>query len=180
MKVQTDAHAPRSHGFGATSYARAMSREVVLSAYVKWASASDPVPPGSIPVELQATLRALQAGEVSEEAACAVASKYVAANFMVENLAGGDELFADAEEVWATETEVNTLRFVEGKPLPLVTAAAAFRLKTLEGFPADEDALEAWTDDHGPFTDAINFFWRFGDDDVVLGDYEEAGAGLES
>ena len=156
-----------------------MPNEVVVSAYVKWAAASDPVDVGSIPADLREALRGLQAGDVSHEAACAVANKYIAANFLVENLAAGDELFIGAEEVWASETEVNKLRFVGDKPLPLVTTAAAFRLTTTTQFPVDDDAMEQWIEDHDPLTDAVNFFWRFGDVEILLGEYEEAGAGVE-
>jgi hypothetical protein len=153
-----------------------MSQQVVLSVYVKWAAESDPV--AALPAALQAALQGLAAGEVTHEAACAVASEYLVANFLVENLTGGDELFVDAEEVWATATEVNKLRFVAGKPLPLVTAAAEFHLTSTAAFPADEEAVAAWTDEHGGFSDAVSFFWRFGDTDILLGEYEESGASV--
>ncbi len=155
-----------------------MTSEVTLSLYVKWASAADPVEPSSVPADLAEAMTKLAAGMLDEAAACEVARRYVVANFLVENLASGTELFVDAVEVWATEIEVNKLRVVEGEPLPRITAAAAFRLKITPAFPLDEDAMAAWSEQHGYLIDGANFFWRFGATDIVLG-YEEAGGGVE-
>ncbi len=163
----------------ATKKRKPPTKVVTVSVYVKWARCSDPVPATAIPKDLATALSGLASGKVTEAAACKVASKYVTANFLGENLDGSDELFRNAEEVWATEIEVNKLQVVPGQPLPRVTAAASFALQSKPGFPEDDEAMEEWNDEHGYFTDAVNFFWRFGTTDLVLGDYEEAGGGVD-
>jgi hypothetical protein len=158
---------------------RRKTLEVPISVYVKWAAVSEPFDPNWIPADLAAAIEGLRTGVVTEEAACAIAKPYLVANFMIENLEGGDQLFEDANEVWSSDTEVNRLRFVDDRPFPVVTAAAGFRLRAKADFPADQDAMDAWCEDNGYLNDAVNFFWRFGTHDLVLGDYEEAGGGVD-
>lgn len=150
---------------------------VVLGATIKRGGISDEFEAKIIPTDLKKALADLKAKRIDEPAACKVVTKYLAANFIASNL-GDDSIFDEPDDVWAHEVECYGL-WLAGGPLPRVTVAANFKVKPGKGLPKDEDEMQDWEDDHTPLTDAVNFFWRFGDTDVLIGEHEGAGAGIE-
>lgn len=108
-----------------------------------------------------------------------VATKYLAANFLNDNLPDGDELFPGAVEVWASGIDVSGLVMPEKGRLPKVTAQASFTVTAGPGLPKNQDELETWEDDNTPLTDAVNFFWKFGATMLIIGEHEGAGVWID-
>ncbi|MFT3710699.1 MAG: hypothetical protein QM817_24005 [Archangium sp.] len=151
---------------------------LILSASIKRGGISEPFDVKLIPRELAKAIADQRAKKIDETKAAKVASKYLAANFLSENLDDGDDLFEDAGEVWAHELECYGW-WDAGGVLPRVTAGANFKLKAGPQLPRDEEAMMEWEDENTPLTDAVNFFWKFGDTLVLIGEHEGAGAGIE-
>lgn len=151
---------------------------VVVGATIKRGGISDELDAKRVPAELKKALADLQAKRIDEAAACKVVTKYLTANFLASNLPDGEDLFAEEGEVEAHEVECYGL-WLAGGPLPRVTAAANFTVKVGKALPGDQEAMQDWEDDNTPLTDAVNFFWRFGEIELVIGEHEGAGAGIE-
>lgn len=137
---------------------------------------SDSYEPKDVPADLRDALEAWKAKKTTEEAVLVIASRYIAANFIAENIADADEYFTQLDEVQGVNVKVDGL-YPDGSLLPKVSASAEFVLKVTAQFPKDEEALDAWQEELGPLTDGLNFFWRFPETELVLGDTDEQGVG---
>lgn len=150
-------------------------RTVRLSGWVHRTATSDDYSAADVPDELKRALKEWKAGKKTERDVLPIAQKYVVANFVPENLSDADELFSSVDDIEGLELAVDALFLDEGSVLPKVSASAVFVVPVKAAFPADEDALAQWQEDNTPLTDAVNFFWRFGDTELVLGEVDEAG-----
>lgn len=150
---------------------------VVLGASIEHGAVSDWFDAKKLPAELAKVLAEHKAGKVAEKAACATVAKYLAANFISSNL-DDETIFDEPDDVWADKVECYALSWGKSA-LPKITAGASFTLTPGKNLPKNEDAMMDWEDENTPLTDAVNFFWRFGDTELVMGDHEGAGAGLE-
>lgn len=154
-------------------------RTVRLSGWIHRTSESDECAAADVPDELKRALKAWKAGKATERDVLPIAQKYVVANFVPENLSDADELFSSGDDVEGLDVAVDALFLEEGRLLPKVSASAVFVVAVKAAFPADEEALAQWQEDNTPLTDAVNFFWRFGDTELVLGEVDEAGVDFE-
>lgn len=145
-----------------------------MGASIKRGGVSDEYDASMLPADLKTALADFTAKRIDFDAVSAVATKYLAANFLNDNLPDGAELFPDADEVWAHEVELSGLSTPEKGRLPSITAGAVFTVKAGPGLPADQEAMEAWEEDNTPLTDAVNFFWKFGETMLVIGEHEGA------
>lgn len=152
---------------------------ITLGTTIKRATVTDPYEPSWIPADLAQALADHAARRITDEEAGKVAARYVTANFLSGNLPDGDALFPDATEVWADTVEVVRLTSAPPGTLPAITAAANFALTAGPDLPTDQDAMTDWEDENTPLTDAINFFWKFGERRLLIGEHEGAGAGVE-
>ncbi|MDP3504018.1 MAG: hypothetical protein Q8S33_27015 [Myxococcales bacterium] len=159
---------------------RTLAPTVTLRASIKRGGVSDEYTPKMIPAELKKAFADLKAKRIDYDAAAAVAVKYLAANFLNENLPDGEVLFPGATEVWAQKVELAGMAIPERGRLPSITADARFKVKVGPKFPKNQDAMEAWEEDNTPLSDAVNFFWKFGDTALVIGEHEGAGAWLDA
>lgn len=150
---------------------------VEIGATLKRGGVTDEYQLDVIPADLAKALKDHAARRLDDAAACRVATKYLAANFLPGNL-DDESFFATDDEVWAHEVEAYGLTTSEKGRLPKITVAANFRLPRGTGLPRTQDELSEWEDDNSPLTDAINFFWKFGDTLLLIGDHEGAGAGF--
>lgn len=159
---------------------RTSTQTVTLGASIKRGGVSDEYDASMIPAELKKALADLKAKRIDHDAASKVATKYLAANFLNENLPDGDELFPGASEVWAHEVELAGMATPEKGRLPSITAGARFTVKAGAGLPKTQEAMEAWEEDNTPLTDAVNFFWKFGETMLVIGEHEGAGVWVDA
>lgn len=153
---------------------------VTLGASIKRGGVSDEYDASMLPADLKKALADFTVKRIDFDAVSAVATKYLAANFLSDNLPDGAELFPDADEVWAHEVELSGLSTPEKGRLPTITAGAAFTVKVGPGLPENQEAMEAWEEDNTPLTDAVNFFWKFGETMLVIGEHEGAGVWVDA
>lgn len=153
---------------------------VTLCASIKRGGVSDEYDASMIPADLKKSLADLKAKRIDFDAVSKVATKYLAANFLNDNLPDGEELFPGASEVWARRVELSGMATPEEGRLPSVTAGARFTVNVGVALPKNQEAMEAWEDDNTPLTDAVNFFWKFGQTMLVIGEHEGAGVWVET
>jgi hypothetical protein len=150
---------------------------VVIGASIKRGAVSDPYETSVIPADLAKALAAHAAKRITDAAVCKVITTYLAANFIPGNL-DDEALFATDEDTWAFELEAYGVVPSKDGRLPKITAVANFKLPPGRALPKTQDALSEWEEDNTPLTDAINFFWKFGDTELLIGEHEGAGAGF--
>lgn len=135
-----------------------------FSAYMNWFSvAEQPNDIDDLPEEFkQAYELWAEDPDKNMERVAELLSPYVKGLFILENIDGWEEIFADPDGgefhvIAADSVEVVAVDFSNGRPIPCCVASACFSVPVLPGFSGED--LYEWQYSHVYFYEALCFMW---------------------